>query len=110
MRARNKLNVRQLPGLTKPGVYSDGGGLYLRVRDSGTRSWVFVFRLDGKRREMGLGSDLDISLAKARDRARAARELVLEGQYPVSARRAANVVAVLHRNLLRRSAASQWPI
>lgn len=42
---------------------------------------------------MGLGSDLDISLAKARDRARAARELVLEGQDPVLARRAANVVA-----------------
>ncbi len=93
MRARNKLNVRQLPGLTKPGIYSDGGDLYLRVRDSGSRSWVYIYRMDGKRREMGLGSDLDISLAKARDRASAARELVLEGQDPLLARQAAKVAA-----------------
>ncbi len=36
---------------------------------------MFIYRMDGKRREMGLGSDLDISLAKARDWASAAREL-----------------------------------
>ena len=54
MHLRNKLNVRQIAGLTKPGVHSDGGGLYLRVRPTGTRSWLYICMIDGKRREMGL--------------------------------------------------------
>ena len=80
-RARNKLNIKQVASLTRVGVYSDGGGLYLRVRPSG-RSWVFIGTLNGKRQEMGLGSDLDVTLAQARDKAAAARALVLQGKHP----------------------------
>lgn len=86
MRARNKLTVKQIASLTKPGVYSDGAGLYLRIRPSGSRSWLFIYRFDGKREEMGLGSDLDFSLAKARDKAAAARALVLDGMDPKAQR------------------------
>ena len=82
MRARNKLNVRQLASFSKPGVYSDGGGLYLRVRSSGSRSWLFIYAMHGKRREMGLGSDLDVTLARARELARVARSKVLDGIDP----------------------------
>ena len=84
---RNKLNVKQVAGLTQPGIYSDGGGLYVRVRNPGTRSWVFIYTLHGKRQEMGLGSLLDITLAKARERAAGAREKVLEGVDPKDAHR-----------------------
>lgn len=90
---RNKLNVKQVAGLTQPGIYSDGGGLYVRVRNPGTRSWVFIYTLHGKRQEMGLGSLLDITLAKARERAAAAREMVLEGIDPKDARRQVKVEA-----------------
>lgn len=86
---RNKLNVRQIANLVEPGIYSDGGGLYVRVRSSGTRSWLFIYTLNGKREEMGLGSLLDISLAKAREKASAARELALDGNDPKEARRKA---------------------
>ncbi|MDE1918912.1 MAG: DUF4102 domain-containing protein [Sphingomonadales bacterium] len=82
MRARNKLNVKQLANLTKPGWHSDGGGLYLRVRDSGTRSWFFIYHMDNRRREMGLGSELDVTLAKARQKASEARQKVLDGIDP----------------------------
>ena len=34
MPARNKLNIKQADALKKPGIYSDGGGLYLRIRPS----------------------------------------------------------------------------
>jgi len=64
---RNKFNVKQIANLTEPGIYSDGGGLYLRVRSTGTRSWLFVRMVDGKRKEIGLGSVQDISLSKARE-------------------------------------------
>ncbi len=40
----------------KFGVHPDGNGLYLSVKSGGTKSWVFRYQLNGKRREMGLGS------------------------------------------------------
>lgn len=80
-RARNKLNVKQVEHLKEIGVYSDGGGLYLRIRESG-RSWFFIGTVHGKRFEMGLGSALDITLARAREKATEARLHVLEGRDP----------------------------
>lgn len=85
-RARSKLNVKQVSSLTKPGVYSDGGGLYLRIRESG-RSWFFIGTLNGKRIEIGLGSALDVTLAKARDKAEIARQACLAGVDPRGALR-----------------------
>ncbi|HET9630598.1 MAG TPA: Arm DNA-binding domain-containing protein, partial [Novosphingobium sp.] len=80
-RARNKLSVRQVAALTAPGIYSDGGGLYLRIRQSG-RSWFFIGTLDGKRIELGLGPAIDITLAKARERAEAIRQMLIDGKDP----------------------------
>ncbi|TDI79068.1 MAG: DUF4102 domain-containing protein, partial [Betaproteobacteria bacterium] len=40
------LTARQVDTLSA-GFHADGGNLYLRVRDSGSRSWVFRY----KRRE-----------------------------------------------------------
>ena len=48
----------------KAGRHSDGGGLYLSVTPSGSRSWLFMWTRDrGKRREMGLGSYPTVSLS-----------------------------------------------
>ncbi|MEO9625946.1 MAG: integrase arm-type DNA-binding domain-containing protein [Qipengyuania citrea] len=80
-RARNKLNVKQVEHLKKVGLYSDGGGLYLRIRESG-RSWFFIGTVNGQRFEMGLGSALDITLARAREKAEEARLHALEGRDP----------------------------
>ncbi len=80
-RARNKLTVRQVASITKLGVHSDGGGLYLRVRQSG-RSWFYIGTLHGNRIELGLGSVLDVTLAKAREKAGALREMILDGIDP----------------------------
>ena len=91
-RARNKLNVKQVAAITKPGVYSDGGGLYLRVRPFG-RSWFYIGALNGKRVELGLGSVFDISLSKARERAFEARSLILDGMDPRLERGKAEVEA-----------------
>jgi integrase len=40
----------------KPGLHPDGAGLYLQVTKGGTKSWIFRFQVNGRRREMGLGS------------------------------------------------------
>lgn len=91
-RARNKLTVKQVTALSAPGVYSDGGGLYLRIRTKG-RSWFYIGTLNGKRIELGLGSDLDVSLARAREKATEVRQKLLDGIDPRAERRQAQVAA-----------------
>ncbi|HEX5328326.1 MAG TPA: Arm DNA-binding domain-containing protein [Acetobacteraceae bacterium] len=82
-----KLNSAKLRTLTKPGVYSDGGGLYLQVRNADHRTWVYRFTLHGRPRWMGLGAFSDVSLAEARESAAGARKLVRQGLDPIEARR-----------------------
>ncbi|QRM27376.1 site-specific integrase [Microvirga sp. VF16] len=82
----HKLSAREVATLTKPGRHSDGGGLYLSISPSRARSWVFMWKVKGKRREMGLGSLRDVPLAKARQRAAVAREMLVEGIDPLVAR------------------------
>ena len=71
------------------GKHGDGGGLWLRVRDNGSRAWVFRYTRNGCAREMGLGPVEDVSLKKARKMARDSRQLVREGKDPISVRRLA---------------------
>ena len=65
----------------KPGRHADGGGLHLLVKESGARSWVYRFMLNGKSRDVGLGAAGPgaLSLADARDQASALRLKVKAG-------------------------------
>ncbi len=83
----NALTARKLQTLTEPGYYLDGAGLYLQISKSGTRSWVLRFKMNDRTREMGLGSERTRSLAEARDAARKARQLLLDGVDPIEDRR-----------------------
>jgi integrase len=83
----NKLNPAKLRTLTKPGVYGDGAGLYMQVRDADHRSWIYRYTLFGKARWMGLGAFLDVSLAEAREAAAAARKRVRQGVDPIATRK-----------------------
>ncbi len=72
----------------KPGRHADGGGLHLLVKESGARSWVYRFMLNGKTRDIGLGATGPggISLADARDAASALRFKVKAGIDPLAER------------------------
>lgn len=70
-----------------PGKYEDGGGLRLVVTKSGAKKWVLRFTIFGKRREMGLGSYPDTSLAKARINAGDFRQQAIEGVDPIENRK-----------------------
>jgi integrase len=86
---------------SKPaGMHADGNGLYLQVTTNGARSWIFRFQLDGKRRDMGLGSAAAgadgrpvVSLATARQKAADAKRLVAEGIDPIGHRDAERAAA-----------------
>lgn len=77
----------------KPGRHVDGRGLCLVVKDSGARTWVLRMQRHGRRRDYGLGSALDVTLAEAREAASALRRQVREGADPVADRRKARKVA-----------------
>src|SRR5262249_31936845 len=67
-------------------LHPDGGGLYLRVTATGTKSWILRFKRDGATHDMGLGPVPAISLARARELATEAGRQRLEGLDPIKAR------------------------
>ena len=60
----NKLTAVKIKKLKERGSYHDGGGLYLYVSKGGAKHWVYRFMLNKRRREMGLGSLDDFSIAE----------------------------------------------
>jgi integrase len=86
--AIHKLNAR-LVATAGPGKYEDGGGLRIVVSDTNAKKWVLRVTIDGKRREMGLGSYPDVSLARARELASEYRQLAKAGSDPILARQTA---------------------
>lgn len=67
-----------------PGNHSDGNNLYLRVKDSGARSWVFRYKINGKAIEIGIGSLTIKSLTEARDLAIDMKKAIAAGSNPRS--------------------------
>jgi integrase len=90
-RSIHRLSARQVGAAKRPGRYSDGAGLYLRVTGSGGKRWVFRYTpTKGARpREMGLGSagKGSVSLADAREAAFAFRKQLQNGSDPIALKR-----------------------
>ena len=87
MRQANKLSAVKVTRLKTPGRYCDGLGLWLQVSEAGTKAWLFRYTRHGRARQMGLGAIHTVSLAEARERARQARQLLLDGEDPIEVRR-----------------------
>jgi integrase len=102
-----KLTALQVTKAKTPGMYGDGGGLYLQITGDGktkiAKSWIFRYRFNGHTSkagkplagEMGMGSLDTWSLAEARDRARQQRQLLDQGLDPIEARRTQDAAAAL---------------
>lgn len=86
--AVGKLTSLKVAKLDEPGMYADGGGLYLRITKVGTKNWVFRFMLNGRARWMGMGPVALYGLQEARNKALDARRLRHEGFDPIDSRRA----------------------
>jgi integrase len=91
----DQLTALKVAKVKAPGWYRDGGGLILQVTGDGdtqiNKSWLFQFRVDGRQRQMGLGSLTLVSLAEAREKAKEAKRLLLAGVDPIAARQVARV-------------------
>jgi integrase len=91
----HRLTAIKAQSLKKPGFHADGAGLYLKVHEGGSRSWVYRFMRNGKARYLGLGSAGSVSLALARSLAAEARQQLQQGQDPIETRRQAKKEALL---------------
>ncbi|MEY8690012.1 MAG: tyrosine-type recombinase/integrase [Leptothrix sp. (in: b-proteobacteria)] len=89
-KAAIELKALDVQRLTMPGLYFVGviPGLALQVLTTGARTWVLRIMVGGKRRDMGLGGYPAVTLAQARELARAAREKVKAGIDPIEESRA----------------------
>src|SRR5262245_5942795 len=87
-RTLNRLTAMKVQRAKAPGMYADGGSLYLRIAPGGSKQWVFRYARRGRLRDMGLGPVHTLTLAEAREKARDARKLLLEGIDPIDAKHA----------------------
>ncbi|MEY4249694.1 MAG: hypothetical protein RJA87_1327 [Pseudomonadota bacterium] len=82
----NRLNDLQVRALSKPGRYADGQNLYLNISAKGAKSWVFLYALNGKQREMGLGPFPTFGISDIRKVADVHRKALAAGIDPITAR------------------------
>src|SRR3954453_13742645 len=83
IRVLTALKIRQN---LKPGMYADRLGLYLKVRDGNSKSWIFRYRAGGRLRDMGLGPFHTVSLAEAREGGGVYRAMRYKGLDPLEER------------------------
>src|SRR6516225_1354713 len=82
----NRLTARKVETVKTPGYLKDGGGLFLQVGETGSKSWIFEFRFAGRRREMGLGSLERVSLSEARAQRDACNQMLRAHNDPIEHR------------------------
>ncbi len=85
-RGLHRLTDRAVKALGRPGRHADGGGLYIEIRSTGTKAWLFISKAGGRPRIMGLGGYPTVSLAMAREKASAARKALADGGDPFAKR------------------------
>ena len=92
-RALNRLTALAVKRATGPAALQDGGGLILRISNSGSKYWVLRIQLGKKRSDVGLGGYPAVSLENARKLAHTSRERAKRGDNP-----SPKNAAALHRS------------
>ena len=81
--AKELLTAHKVRSICKPGVFNDGAGLRLIVKETKcrglTKRWEIWIPINGKRRELGLGVYPEVSLNDARDEADKIRRAARRG-------------------------------
>ena len=78
---------------------SDGGGLFIEIKPTGSKLWRMAYRFDGKQKLLSFGAYPAVTLATAREERDAAKALLAAGTDPSAKRKAdkqAHAAANLH--------------
>lgn len=94
----------------KPKLYrlTDHRGLCLEVKPSGVKAWHYRFTLDGKASMFARGEYPAVSLAEARDRCEAARQLVKQGINPAQQRQIDRIKQASDAEMTFEKVAREW--
>ncbi|MGP5891720.1 tyrosine-type recombinase/integrase [Pseudomonas aeruginosa] len=110
--------IRNTKAGDKPLKLTDGGGLYLEIRLTGTKLWRLRYRIDGKENVFAIGGYPEIGLADARDAREKAKPLIRQGIHPSHNRQAerlansaanANTFEAVAREWIKKKAPSWTP-
>lgn len=85
-----------------PGRHTDGGGLYLVVDPSGASRWLLRITVQGRRRDLGLGSKSVVSLDEARNKSDELRRVARNGGDPVAENEASTKLFITFDELAER--------
>jgi integrase len=94
-----ELTALEVKRITSQGRHAVGTvpGLYLWVRDSGTKNWVLRVTMSGKRSDVGLGGYPAVPLTEAIKKARELRTGIEQGHNPIAQKRIAKQTAMTFR-------------
>lgn len=101
------LTTVRVNSVKKPGKLADGNGLYLVIDPSGAKRWLLRTVVQGRRRDIGLGSVRLVSLGEAREAARSYRKIAREGGNPLTERRRAQIAVAPNFDDLARTVHQQ---
>jgi len=87
---------------------NDGGGLRLRIKPNGSRSWIYRFRIDGKENTNSLGTYPQVSLQIARTKLAEAKQHVVKGDNPSTANQIAKVNQIIKGEATFGAIAREW--
>lgn len=87
---------------------NDGGGLRLRIKPNGSRSWIYRFRIDGKENTNSLGTYPQVTLQIARVKLAQAKEHVVKGDNPSTVNRIAKTNQIIKGEATFGTIAKQW--
>ena len=108
-----KLTVHGIEKLSKPGLYSDGGTLFLRVTANRTKQWIQRVTIRGERRDIGLGGYPTVPLREARITALENRLTAYRGGDPIQDKKDARRKATMPtfevaNSAILKSKAARW--
>lgn len=83
--------IKNAKSAAKPYKLADGMGMFLLVTPAGGKLWRLKYRIDSREKLLAMGSYPEVSLADARKRREAARELIAAGKDPSREKQRAKV-------------------
>lgn len=102
------VKIRQAKPGAVPIRLTDGGGLYLEVKPSGSKLWRYRYRIGGKENVFAIGAYPEVSLSAARAERDLAREHVKVGRHPSHVRQAEKAQQLAENRNTFQVVAGEW--
>lgn len=102
------VKIRQAKPGAAPLKLTDGGGLYLEIKPSGSKLWRYRYRIGGKENVFAIGAYPDVSLSAARAERDLAREHVKAGRHPSHVRQTEKAQQLAENRNTFQVVAGEW--